>query len=361
MLGPRPKGIGRYVWELCKALDRVLPDARFVVYSREPIVPVPDISPRWRWRCDLSPAGARVPNSLWGVFRLGFIAQRDNLDVFWGGTGLLPLAGLKARTVLTVHDFVYKLAPETMSTRSLWATRLFLNASIRHADEIVSNSCGTAHRLQAIFGRKVAAVVQPGLTEAISPKAAIEVQAILQRFGIRRPYLLSVGTREPRKGLDRLVPAFIRLLEQGQLRDHCLVLAGDRGWKDEAITRLVESHERIHPLGFVDDDSLSAFYSGAAAFVFPSSYEGFGMPVLEARACGTRVVTTDIPELREAGGEDAIYIPPTLEGICDGILRALQSDHPKPLNHTDYSWVKSATVFARVLADSPSLSPAMSA
>jgi hypothetical protein len=75
------------------------------------------------------------------------------------------------------------------------------------------------------------------------------------------------------------------------------------------------------------------------------------MPVLEARACGTHVVTTDIPELREAGGEDPIYTPPTLEGIHDGILRALPSDRPKSLNRTDDSWAKSATVFARARSD----------
>jgi len=113
----------------------------------------------------------------------------------------------------------------------------------------------------------------------------------------------------------------------------------------------VKSSARLHSLGFVDDDLLSALYTGADAFVFPSSYEGFGMPVLEARACGTHVVTTDIPELREAGGRDAIYVPPTIDGIKDGIIRALKADRPKPLDYTGCSWSQSAKILANVLSN----------
>jgi glycosyltransferase involved in cell wall biosynthesis len=347
VLGPRPKGIARYIWELCKSLDEVLPDARFFVYSPRPIVPMPSISPRWAWRCDLSGACARIPNSLWAVSRLGYLAERDHLDVFWGGTGLLPLACLRTRTVLTVHDFVYKIAPETTSARARWAMRMLFGASSRRADHVVCNSMGTARKFENAFSKKVSEVVRPGLTESIRPAA--DAHKLLNRHSVERPYLLSVGTLEPRKGLQRLVPAFLSLLADGHLKDKSLVIAGDRGWKDDPIARLVRSSDRIHPLGFVDDDLLSALYTGADAFVFPSSYEGFGMPVLEARACGTRVVTTDIPELREAGGEDPIYIPATVEGIREGILRALRRECPKPLNRSEYSWAKSAAVFAGVL------------
>jgi len=351
VLGPQPKGISRYVWELCKALDKVLPEARFIVYSRRPISPMPVISARWRWRCDISRTGAKIPNSLWCILRLGYLAKRDNLDVFWGGTGILPLAGLRCRTVLTVHDLVYRLAPKTASFRALWAMRLFFASSVRRADVIVSNSAGTANRFEAFYEKKIGAIVPPGLTETIRRRHSAEVQAVLLRYGIAQPYLLSVGTLEPRKGLHRLVPAFDSLLREGRLPNHCLVIAGDRGWKDDQIARLVSSNRRIHPLGFVTDDTLSALYTGAEALVFPSSYEGFGMPVLEARACGTRIVTTDIPELREAGGEDAVYISPSIEGIREGILKALESEKPKVLNRQDHTWAKSAKTFAAILTD----------
>jgi glycosyltransferase involved in cell wall biosynthesis len=230
--------------------------------------------------------------------------------------------------------------------------RMFSGASVRRADQIVSNSLGTARRLEAVYERRVAAVVQPGITETIRATPAAEVRSLLKKYGIDKPYLLSVGTLEPRKGLDRLVPAF-EALQESQLKDHYLVITGERGWKDNEIARLLSSNKRIRRLGFVGDDALSALYTGSDAFIFPSSYEGFGMPVLEARACGAQVVTTDIPELREAGGEDAIYVPPTVEGVHDGILKALRSSRCGPLNRAEHSWVKSAGVFSEVLTETP--------
>jgi len=358
MLGPRPKGIARYIWELCRALDNHLPEARFFVYSRKPILPVPAISRRWRWRCDISRAGAAVPSSIWGVSRLGHLAQRDEVDVFWGGTGLLPLVGLKARAVLTVHDFVYKLVPETTSFRARWTMRAFFGASIRRADEVVSNSFGTARRLESIYGRKVAAVIPPGLAETIRTREVDEVQAVLRRYQIEQPYLLSVGTREPRKGLQRLIPAFDSLVKGGHLKNHTLVIAGDRGWKDRAIKQLAEGNTRIRQVGFVDDDVLSALYTGADLFVFPSIYEGFGMPVLEARACGTRILATDAAEIREAGGKNAIYVNPSVESLTGGILHALRSAPPGSLNRANHSWAKSAADLAAVLAGSTKSNPA---
>jgi glycosyltransferase involved in cell wall biosynthesis len=292
-----------------------------------------------------------MPNTIWGVSRLGYLAQQDHVDVFWGGTGLLPLAGLKARTVLTIHDFVYRLFPETTSLRARWTMRVFSRASIKRADQIVSNSFGTARRLEAFYARKVAAVVPPGLTETFRRRQAGEVQAILKRYGIEQPYLLSVGTREPRKGLQSLVPAFDRLMQSRRLCSHTLVIAGDRGWKDRAITRLVESNRNIRPIGFVDDNVLSALYTGADVFVFPSIYEGFGMPVLEARACGTRVLTTNVAEIREAGGSSPTYINPGIESLGEGILRALRSGPPEVLNRANHSWTKSAAALAAVLTE----------
>jgi len=96
------------------------------------------------------------------------------------------------------------------------------------------------------------------------------------------------------------------------------------------------------------DCQLAAPYSGADVFVFPSKYEGFGMPVLEARACGTRIVTSDSPELREAGGDDAVYVKPTEQDLAEGILKAIGSPPPKPLASRDYSWAKGASTMVEV-------------
>jgi len=347
-LGLRPKGIGRYIWELCNGLDEVLPNAQFFLYTPRSLN-LPQISNRWSFRVDESPF-KRLPSNLWLVVGAGRLAQRDKVDCFWSGSGLLPLVGVRARTVLTIHDLVHKVAPETMDTRALWATRLFFRLSVANADALVTNSEGTARRLEEYFGYKVAAIVRPGLSRFFQSKSEYEIQEILADYKITKPYLLAVATWEPRKGLELLIKAFLNMKAEGLVRDYKLVLVGERGWKYTAIADLVQRNsDAILSLGFVNDVALAGLYGGAEAFVFPSKYEGFGMPVLEARACGAAVITSDLPELREAGGEAGIYIEPTEEGIRNGILTAPKRRPAQGLDWRDWSWSKSAAILAQVL------------
>jgi glycosyltransferase involved in cell wall biosynthesis len=349
-LGPNLKGIGRYVWELCKGLDRVLPDAQFFLYGPRPLT-LPLISDRWSIRVDHSSWGRRLPNNLWLAARLGLFSAQDRLDVFWAGTGLLPQVGLKARRVLTVHDVVQRVTPQSMDSHALWAARIFFRASLAKADAIATNSRGTARRLESGFGYKAAAVVRPGLSGVFQPRPECDTQAVLRRYGLRRPYLLGVSTWEPRKGLESLIHAFRRMRGAGMIPNHKLLLVGEPGWKYSSIAELVRNDESVVSLGFVDDFSLAALYSGSDVFIYPSIYEGFGMPVLEARACGARVVTSDTPELREAGGDDAVYVAPNTQGICCGISLALRSAAAKPIDRQDWNWTASAAVLAEVLLD----------
>jgi glycosyltransferase involved in cell wall biosynthesis len=355
MLGPNPKGIAKYICELCAAFDILLPEAEFFLYTRRAISP-PVASMRWHLRIDESLAGRRLPNAFWLALAAGFASRADNLDVFWGGTGLLPLIGLRCSAVLTVHDLVYRIVPETCSRRSLWSNRLFFHSSLARADAVVTNSDGTALRLEQTFGCSVAAVARPGLSALFRPAAECEIEASMRRFGLSRPYILSVATREPRKNLSLLIRTFVGMKKEGLITSHELVLAGDRGWKDEEIREAVDEVGRsVHDIGYVAEDELPALYSGSDVFVFPSKYEGFGMPVLEARACGTRVVTTDSPELREAGGQNAVYITPTEESLRRGILQALATPRPQPLALTNHSWAQSASAMVEVFRQLASL------
>jgi len=175
---------------------------------------------------------------------------------------------------------------------------------------------------------------------------------VLEKRALKRPYLLGVGTVEPRKNLDTLIRTFCNLQARSHLSDYSLVLAGDRGWRDGGLLKQLNRFgTRVSWLGFVEDEELPALYSGCSAFVFPSKYEGFGMPVLEARACGARVVTTDCPELREAGGPDVTYVAPNETGLAEGILFALATSEKTVRNSREHSWAASSAILAAAMAD----------
>lgn len=145
---------------------------------------------------------------------------------------------------------------------------------------------------------------------------------------------------------------------EGLLNEHKLVLAGGRGWKDQRLVALLDGTDSVIPLGYIPDDHLVALYSGADLFIFPSLYEGFGMPVREALACGAKVLTSDIPELREAGGDDAVYAPPTFDGIQRGILTGLAREKPAvTIGHHYPSWTLGAKKMITLLVGAAGSGP----
>jgi glycosyltransferase involved in cell wall biosynthesis len=345
-------GVGQYIFNLARELDALLPEAFFIAYSRLPAGRVRLPSPRWQLRTEPLPAFRRVPSFVWLKTRARAMCVSDKLDVFWAGRSLHPRLNEGVRTVSSVHDLNHLVVPETMQFQSRWSNRLWFRGDLLEADCVLANSNGTAQRLRSVIGAKVSGVVWPGVTPQYRPSRStseIEIPERLTRLGVKRPYLLSVATPEPRKNLIAVLRAFIDLKKEGKLREHQLVLAGPTGWKNRALSeRLGEA--RAHGLvlaGYVPDDLMPTLYGQADALVFPSLYEGFGMPVLEARACGARVVTTNIPELREAGDEYVVYVEPTLEGIKAGILEAIASSQPPPV--LGRTWKESASILAHAL------------
>jgi glycosyltransferase involved in cell wall biosynthesis len=346
-------GVGNYIFNLCRELDELLPEASFIAYSRllKPAILLP--SARWRLQTEPIISLRRLPSFVWLKTRCRAMCASDKIDVFWAGRTLHPKLGAGVRTVCTVHDLNYLIVPETMQFQSRWSNRLWFRGDILTADCVLANSYGTAERIRTMIGAEVSDVVRPGVTPQFQlswPARETEIPEYLSRLGVKQPYLLSVATPEPRKNLDAVLRAYIDLKRDGKLSEHQLVLAGPTGWKNRALKqRLGEA--RAHSLvlaGYVPDELMPFLYAGADALVFPSLYEGFGMPVLEARACGARVVTTDIPELREAGDEYVTYVEPTLEGIKAGILQA--SGSPKPPPAVGRSWNEAAQILARTLS-----------
>ena len=349
-------GVGRYVFEICRELDTLLPEAEFFVYAAEP-VELPVASGRWRCRVEPHRWARGLKPIAWLKLRAGRLCREDRLDVFWASATLLPPLPVQVRLLTTVYDLTFRIAPETMGPTHLMAHRMFFGPDVRRAHQRLAISHGTAARLQAWLGGPLAAVALPAASPVFRPRGAEAVRGALSAFGISQPYFLAVGTWEPRKNLELLIRVFRTMQSEGELPGYRLVLAGGAGWKDQRLRALLRrtssaagSPDSVLPLGFVTDQQLAQLYSGCQAFVFPSRYEGFGLPVLEARACGATVLASDLPEVREAGGEETVYVAPTIEGLRQG-LRCVLTRSPGLPPRPDLmpTWRGSAAVVARCL------------
>lgn len=352
-------GVGKYVFHLCRELDQLLPEAEFFAYSRLAPERLALPSQRWRVRREARPLLRRLPSFVWLKTRGAALCVADDLDVFWAGRTLHPRLGESVRTVSTVHDLNHRLVPGTMQCSTRWSHRLWFDRDVALADCVVTNSYGTRARLTQLLGVAATGVVWPGIDAAFAThtlEARPEAAESLRQLGIRPPYLLGVATLEPRKNVDVLFRAFLGLKRAGQLPGYQLVIVGARGWQNRRLERaLLDARaEGVLLPGYVPDDCMPALYRAAEALVFPSLYEGFGMPVLEARACGTRVVISDLPELCEAAGPDAVRVTPSIDGVRAGILEALGSPRPsEPGLFERHSWRKGAQRFVPLLHGEP--------
>ena len=340
-LAPQPTGIGRYVRELCEALAPRMRDAEFILYSPRAI----EFPARPGWTLRVEEPAVRLPGPAWLKAVLPAACARDAPDVFWATRTLAPRLPHATALVATVYDLNYRVVPGSMQPVNRWAHRLWFARDVRRADAVVTISQGTAQRLAQALGRRADAVATPAVSPSYRRPPPDAVAATLERHGIRAPYLLAVGTREPRKNLAALVEAHARLRARNAI-PHALVLAGAAGWSAS-----VEGGAGIHALGYVDERDLPALYAGADLFVLPSLYEGYGIPLLEARACGTRVLASDQPEMREAGGAQGTYVAPGVDGLCAGIERALATPRHGAEATPLPSWEASADVMERVLRE----------
>jgi glycosyltransferase involved in cell wall biosynthesis len=307
----------------------------------------------------LSPADERrvirMPR-LWTHVGLSSAVLRDRPDSLFVPSHVVPVIHPKA-TVVTIHDLGYRFEPEAHPR----ATRLMLDVATRwnarSARRIIAISGQTRDDLAneyGVTGSKIR-VIHSGLNHGRFRR--VDPAPALERLRIRQPYVLFLSTIQPRKNLLRLVEAF----EHIESDDLQLVVAGKVGWLSDGIEAQIDNsraRKRIRRLGHVPDELIPALYSGADVFAFPSLYEGFGMGILEAMACGTPVVTSDRSSMPEIAGAAAILVDPTdVAAIRRGIERARASSEREKLVEAGYrraaefTWEKTAQETLSVILD----------
>ena len=229
------------------------------------------------------------------------------------------------RVMTAIHDLTYLRYPETMDAKNLRRIQKGIEYSIRRSSRILTISEFSKGELMELLDVPEEKISVVYTAPSLPPKSA-DFEECARKWGIKCPYLLYVGTIEPRKNLVRLLRAF-DLLKSREKIPHQLVLAGGRGWRDGEIMETAQTIQHAQDViftGYVSAEEKNALYQNAAAFVFPSLYEGFGIPPLEAMALGCPVVCADAASLPEAVGDGAELVDPLEEeSIAAGLLRVL--------------------------------------
>ena len=326
----------------------------------------------WAGVRPLQADGAALPKAYllpglltFGQVEIAWLARRRRLDVVHDPTGALPLLLTGAARVVTIHDAIPYVYPQT-STRLDWLIyHVWLPLAVRQADAVITVSEQSRKDILThlpVLPERVV-VVSEAADRRFHPMEPAEVAPILRTYDVQQPYILYVGALESRKNLPRLLEAYALLREWSpQWR---LVIVGARKWKFspifDAVQRLgLETHVTF--TGYVEDEHLPALYAGADLFAFPSLYEGFGLPVLEAMACGTPVVTSNASSLPEVAGDAALLVDPyDVEQIAQAMWLVLSQPalaaalREKGLARAaQFSWERTAretiAVYERVLA-----------
>ncbi len=239
----------------------------------------------------------------------------------------VPPLAFDGKTVATIFDLTFVLYPETQKwTGRMW-WRILGPRGMAKADRLIALSESTKADLvktRLVPDEKIR-VVYPCTRESFRPTPSQQMRA---KYHLPDQYVLYVGTLERRKNLSNLIRAFDKARRMGQF-DHALVLAGQRGWLYEDLFRTVEElglGDRILFLGYVPDQDLPGLYSGADLFVYLSKYEGFGLPVLEAMACGVPVLSSNSSSLPEVAGDAAVLVPPEDIDLAAREMKRILSD-----------------------------------
>lgn len=277
-------------------------------------------------------------------------------DLYWQ-PNFIPIKNIKARKIIaTVHDFSWELYPEFHPKELITHFQKNFYMQVSRCDHIITGSYFTKKEIidrTNVKPEKIT-VIYHGINHTL-------FKPLLKNGPIKQKYILAVGSIEPRKNLKNLLLAYSQC-EKAFKDEYHLYLVGDSGWKNDEIMKLVENmNQWVHPTGYISDTKLADMYRNASVFVYPSFYEGFGIPPLEAMACGTAVIASNTSTLPEVCEDAAYYVDPLdIRAIIDSMKKVLSDEVlrqdlvSKGLQHAQkFSWEKSAkehmVLFEKVL------------
>lgn len=317
-------GISHRGWHSQEELEEILTDPEG--WSPEPaseslissLLRAAKISLRW------------VPGLLWLKKRLPprpkMLSTHENSGYLYWEPNYLPLPGVSNKAAITIHDLSHLRYPHLHPRERLLELEK-LPQAVNQADALITVSEFTRSELHQHFDVPAdqISVVSPAVESRFSVQSEEVCNQLVERYGLPKKFLLFVGTVEPRKNLNSLVSAYNSLPLDVQ-EESPLVIAGSSGWHVEEFEKKLKGlkNRNIMRLGYVDSADLPALYSAATVFVYPSLYEGFGMPVLEAMACGTAVITSNVASMPEVADDAAELVDPgNIDAIVDAMTKLL--------------------------------------
>jgi len=347
-------GLGRYTQELMAALLDIDSDNEYIAFYNRPsaarVDPPLDRLPRLTSNLDTKPW--RMSALVAHFARISQDRMFPGIDLFHATDHLLPRL-TRPKSVFTLHDLVFRCYPHTHKPLNRWFLTLMMPRFLKAADAVIAVSESTKRDAVRIYGIDEAKITV--IYEGVSPhfrRASPEaIAAARDKYGLPDEFLLSLGTIEPRKNLTSLLEAYHVLRNEGSPLG--LVIVGKKGWLYTGF------FDRMHELGledsvafpgFVPDEDLPALYSAASLFIFPSLYEGFGLPVLEALACGAPVITSNASSLPEVAGEAALLVDPnSVEALVRAAREVLSNDRLRedlrakgPRQAAKFNWRRAA-------------------
>jgi glycosyltransferase involved in cell wall biosynthesis len=307
------------------------------------------------------------PNKLFNYLMQAGLAwpKLDKLthsDVFYMPHLNLAAFGSSAKRVITIHDLSFLMYPEFFSARkNLWHRALRVRENLRHFDHVIAVSEHTRQDIIELCGltEDRVSTIYPGINEACRPIEPLNpiLASVKRKYSLPEYFVLYLGTVEPRKNIEGLMRAFLRLkADRQEFAELKLVIAGAMGWKYQAVKNLADNPD-IVLAGYIDQADKPALYNLAELFVFPSFYEGFGFPPLEAMAAGLPVVAAASSSLAEVCADAALLVDPYDERALTSAMAEMLSDQTlrktyrdRGLAHSaDFTWAKAATELLSIL------------